>query len=526
MAALALLPDAALVLDEDGTVLCANDRAESMFGYVDDDVVGWPMQLLLPGVPSLRALLTDEDEGVRRPKLEGRRASGVPFPVEAGVRRVDGENGVRVVCTLRELARDALAGEAQRYFDVAFDDAPIGMALFNSDGEYVRVNVALCRILDRSQEELLGRRDQELTHPADRQADVDAAWDILHGRRNTHQCEKRFVRPDGSVVWTLANLTFLRDETGRPLSWVGQFQDITARRHAEEALRRERDLSAAILTSMHDGFAFTRDGEILNVNESLCRLTGFAREQLVGARVPFPFWPEEDHEALMARRERLLAQGGGEIEATLVRRDGTRFDASLTIARAAGPDGAAVGFVHAIRDISERKRHEQALERQATQDGLTGLLNRSAFRRRLAEEAARADRDGLPLSLALLDLDHFKRINDAHGHPAGDRALIEVADRLRAVSRPQDHLARVGGEEFAWLVPAGTGADAMGAAERARAAIAGTQLDGLGTLTVSVGVCERPAGGDIDELYRLADTALYQAKADGRDRCRLAVAGS
>ena len=331
------------------------------------------------------------------------------------------------------------------------------------------------------------------------------------------------MRPDGSVVWTLANLTFLRDGAGRALSWVGQFQDVTARREAEQALRRERDVSAAVLASMQEGFALSRDGVILDVNDALCRLTGFAREQLVGSRAPWPFWPEEHHEALMALRERLLRQGSGELEITLARRDGTPFHASVTFTRAQSPDGTHFGFVQTIRDISAQKRHEQDLERRATRDSLTGLLNRAGFRRRLAEEAARADRTGSPLSLALLDLDHFKRINDAHGHPAGDRALVEVAARLRAVSRPDDHVARLGGEEFAWLLPASGGEDALRAAERAREAVAAMALDGLGALTVSIGVCELApgGGGDVDDLYRVADAALYRAKADGRDRCRL-----
>jgi diguanylate cyclase (GGDEF)-like protein/PAS domain S-box-containing protein len=520
-AALALLPDAALAVDEGGIVLAVNDGVERMFGYAGAEVVGWPLALLLPDAASLEALLAARGDDATGVKLEGRRATGVPFAVEACARRVETADGVQQVCTLRGLAPDVLAGEAQRYFDAAFDDAPIGMALFNSDGEYVRVNRALCEILERSAEELLGRRDQEFTHPDDRQADVDAAWEILDGRRSTHQCEKRFVRPDGTVVWTLANLTFLRDDAGRSLSWVGQFQDITARRDVEQALRRERDVSAAILASMQEGFALTRDGEIINVNDALCRLTGFSREQLVGARVPLPFWPADAHDELMAVRKRLIEQGGGEIETTLVRRDGTRFEASWTCTRAAGPDGADVGFVQTIRDISERKRHEQDLERRATRDSLTGLLNRAAFRRRLAEEASRAERTGAPMSLALLDLDHFKRINDAHGHPAGDRALAEVAARLRAVSRPDDDLARLGGEEFAWLLPGSEGEDAFKAAERAREAIAEMALDGLGKLTVSIGVCELAAGADVEDLYRIADAALYRAKAHGRNRCRL-----
>ncbi len=105
----------------------------------------------------------------------------------------------------------------------------------------MRVNEALAELLGRSEQQLLGHRDQEYTHPEDRQADVDAAWEILNGRGSTHQTEKRFVRPDGSVRWVLANLIFLRDDAGRPLSWVGQFLDITARREQEAALRHMAD---------------------------------------------------------------------------------------------------------------------------------------------------------------------------------------------------------------------------------------------------------------------------------------------
>jgi diguanylate cyclase (GGDEF)-like protein/PAS domain S-box-containing protein len=118
---------------------------------------------------------------------------------------------------------------------------PTGMALFNGDGQYVRVNQELCRMLGRSTGELLGRRDQEMTHPDDRAADVDIAWRILDGAFDSWQTEKRFVRPDGTVVWALANLTFLRDQDDRPLCWVGHFQDITSRKHDEHRLRHLAD---------------------------------------------------------------------------------------------------------------------------------------------------------------------------------------------------------------------------------------------------------------------------------------------
>jgi diguanylate cyclase (GGDEF)-like protein/PAS domain S-box-containing protein len=115
------------------------------------------------------------------------------------------------------------------------------MALFNTDGEYIRVNSSLCEMLGRREDELLGRRDQELTHPDDRQRDIEAAWRILRREIDTWQCEKRFLRPDGSVVWAIANLTFLRSDDGHPLSWVGQFQDITQAKSQEARLQELAD---------------------------------------------------------------------------------------------------------------------------------------------------------------------------------------------------------------------------------------------------------------------------------------------
>jgi diguanylate cyclase (GGDEF)-like protein len=119
----------------------------------------------------------------------------------------------------------------------------------------------------------------------------------------------------------------------------------------------------------------------------------------------------------------------------------------------------------------------------------------------------------------LIDLDHFKAINDRHGHPVGDRVLVETAARLRGVSRAEDHVARIGGEEFAWLLPSTSPDAAEQAAERARSLVQTSVLAGPDSVTVSLGLCGLNDARDADELYQLADAALYRAKANGRNRC-------
>ena len=232
---LELLPDAAVVLDAAGRISAFNSLAAAVFR--SPGLTGVPFGELLEDGARLDAALAAAMPGDAVPPVPvvGRRSDGVPFRLDVSARRLaDG-----VLCLLRDIGRERLPDEARRWLDVAFDNVPIGMALFNTDGEYVRVNDALCSLLGRSACDLLGLRDQELTHPDDRQSDVDAAWRILRGELDAWQCEKRFVRPDGEVVWTLANLTFLRDQLGRPLCWVGQFQDINARRALEAELQRQ-----------------------------------------------------------------------------------------------------------------------------------------------------------------------------------------------------------------------------------------------------------------------------------------------
>jgi diguanylate cyclase (GGDEF)-like protein/PAS domain S-box-containing protein len=230
-ASLDALPDGAVVLDEGAVVVAANGLARELFGCD-------PTGARLPRLLRCPALYDPLDGPLRHGRAEATSSDGVPFVVE--VSAAAPHAGRRLVL-LRKLDAPRLIEESERLLRVAFETAPIGMAFLNTAGEYLRVNPALCRLLDRSEEELRGRRDQEFTHPEHRASDVAAAWRILDGEIDTWQTEKRFLRPDGSAVWVIANMTFLRDEQGRALTWLGQFQDITERKALEERLRREAD---------------------------------------------------------------------------------------------------------------------------------------------------------------------------------------------------------------------------------------------------------------------------------------------
>lgn len=180
---------------------------------------------------------------------------------------------------------------------------------------------------------------------------------------------------------------------------------------------------------------------------------------------------------------------------------------------------AAMGLLHEVEDA------RRLLYQAAVRDGLTQLYNRRFFLARLAAEVARARREGIALCTLLIDMDHFKAINDVHGHATGDEVLERTAALLIEVLRPYDLVARYGGEEFVALMPGAALPEAMAVAERLRVAIANLDVPALGAcampqVTASLGVAALgPPGEGAEAMLARADRAMYRAKHDGRNRC-------
>jgi diguanylate cyclase (GGDEF)-like protein/PAS domain S-box-containing protein len=261
---------------------------------------------------------------------------------------------------------------------------------------------------------------------------------------------------------------------------------------------------------------------ILYVNDAFTRMTGWTPGDLVGRTPRVLQGPATDRETLDRLRDDLREHGSFQGQAVNYRRDGTPFVMEWSIASIRDGDGAPAFYVAVQRDITEFRRRLAEAETQARRDDLTGIANRRHLT--MAMAAALADPAVHPrVALVVLDIDRFKDVNDAHGHPAGDVVLRVVAERLSGAVRRDDMVARIGGEEFAVLIrTAVSRQDAVGLAERLRAVVAAAPVPlpaGSVTVTVSAGVADAgEAGQAADALMALADRRLYAAKRAGRDR--------
>jgi diguanylate cyclase (GGDEF)-like protein/PAS domain S-box-containing protein len=356
-----------------------------------------------------------------------------------------------------------------------------------------------------------------LVHDEDRaRLLAEVAAESEQERPYTH--EFRVNHPHLGVRTLLVHGDFLAADPahGERRRRAGTVRDVTAEREAEGARRALEERNRVLISSLPDAMVVLYDPELrcVQLQGPLVERLGLDVADYLGTPISAFLLPRQAAK-LAPMLERAL--NGEQSSLDYLDDQGDRAY-HIEVAPYRRNDGSVNGAFAVWRDVTDRKRMEAELERLATHDSLTGLLNRRVFHDRLADEVARAGRHGTSLSLALLDLDHFKAINDEHGHPVGDRVLREFARRLEALTREGEAVARIGGEEFAWILPNASERGAHAAAERARLAICDTPFAGVGDLTLSAGVCELSDAGSAEELYACADDALYRAKQLGRNQ--------
>lgn len=405
-----------------------------------------------------------------------------------------------------------------------------GVIVFDADGKILLANTRAAELLGMQRPALLDATLADLPivfsdpfgEPLD-ESQRPVARTLASGRAET-DVPLSMTLPDGSRRWLEVSTDHVDGERAPgAASVVATFSDITRRWEAEQRLRESEERLTLVFEGAKLGFwdwNFASGAFVFS--EGAANRLGYSRGDV-----------ESSTDAVLELvhvddREQLVEQWKAHIEGQ--RRE---FDMDVRMRRKAGDyswrnirgrivwrdkQDRPVRLAGTLMDIGERKRLEAQLKELATTDGLTGLLNRRFGQEQLDSELASAKRLGHPVGFVLLDIDHFKTVNDRFGHDVGDRVLRDVAVLLKDRARRTDHVARWGGEEFAVILP---GSDARGAqafAETVLEAMRELESPGESLLSASLGAVAWRKGESVSELVKRADRLMYKAKQSGRAR--------
>lgn len=336
------------------------------------------------------------------------------------------------------------------------------------------------------------------------------------------QVELRWNRLDGRSTYGRGSIRS-RERTDGSVVIEGALADITELHEAETRLMNSEKRSRLLAENAWEViWTMALDGKITYVSPAVEHMRGITPEEAMRQSLDEIHPPEsaasvadyyrQVFAAIEAGTEPPIFRGENEY----YRKDGSIMTGELQVIPHLDGSGKVIELIGVTRDISERKAFEAELRNLAVTDTLTGVWNRRHGTELLTADLS-ARRPGQALSLLMLDIDHFKTINDTFGHQAGDHVLIEVASRLRRSLRGNDMVARWGGEEFVVLLRDCVLSDALRLAEDIRAAIAEVPFGTMGSITASFGVAEVRDGEDLTTWVGRADQALYRAKRSGRN---------
>jgi diguanylate cyclase (GGDEF)-like protein/PAS domain S-box-containing protein len=499
-------------------------------GYAREHVVGHPFLDFL--APASR---------IEFPVFFARAMNGEPTEVERQLLTRDGRIvDVLVRARPRESADGSVRGTHAVMVDVT-EQRRAEAALRKSE-ELLQMALAATATaawsLDTSARHLDGTNVEALfgRPPGTFDGRIETSWQSVHtddlprlraidaGSSNgggDYDVEYRVIWPDGSLHWLAERARVVeRNNNGNPWRYLGVTMDVTERKSVEEALRAsEEQFRLLFAANPHPMWVYDRETlRFLEVNGAAIAHYGYTRDEFLAMTIE-EIRPSDD----LARLRANLARERPELEASSgwrhLTRDGRILDVEITSHAITFRGRQAVLVV--AQDVTARLVLERQLAHQAFHDPLTGLPNRLLFRDRLEHALARRAEHAGSIAVLFLDLDEFKVVNDTLGHEAGDRLLVAVADRLRRCLREHDTLARLGGDEFTVLLedlpdPKMAGVLAERVTEILRTPF---HLDDREiVVTASVGIAVPTIGAHADEVLRLADVAMYEAKHRGRDR--------
>jgi len=435
------------------------------------------------------------------------------------VDRVLAESVVRYATDKESIARrlESDLMQAKAMSDTIIESAPGGFFMIDEEAKLVRWNRHFRKEAGLPDEQLLGNTILATIHEPDRPL---AAAKFLTAFATGYTTME--VRVPTATEGMRSYLMTARRLEVDGVPYVASFGlDVTERKQAEEALTTEKRFFDALIESTPGAFyVIDAKGNYRRWNNYLNRLTGLSDRELQN-RASLLNFLEEDRPRAAAAMKEAIENGYAQAELQMLTHDQGARHFFVSVRRFVAGD--ATYLVWAGVDTTDRRAKMKVLEHQAQIDPLTQVANRGRFVEIANQEIARCRRYGHPLSLWMLDVDHFKVVNDTYGHHAGDVALQSLMATSREALRDWDVMGRMGGEEFAVVLPETDTTQALQVAERLRMAVAATDIpieDGTVVhLTVSTGIATATDDDiTVETLLDRADKALYEAKRSGRDK--------
>lgn len=439
-------------------------------------------------------------------------------------RRRDAYDRLEVASDTERIQADQQLRDSEKRFRNLFEQLPVAYQSLDAAGCWLDANQQMADLLGfDSPAEMMGQDFSTFWEEPYRSNFAGALTTFKTAQRVTDEITIR--RRNGELLNVILTGRVQTDAQGQFVCTHCILVNVSEKRaleHRIHQLHQVQDLYDNAPCGYH---SLDRNGHIVLINQTELNWLGLTRDEALGR--PFTdFLTDAGKAVFQARFPEFLKTGSvHDLEFDLLRKDGTTI-AVLVGATAIKDDaGQLVMSRSTVFDITERKRLERQLERLARTDALTGLSNRRDFYEFAEKEISRSRRSHSPLSILMLDIDFFKQVNDRYGHPVGDDVLKHLTHICKTILRGVDLLARMGGEEFAVLMPDTTLAHALEVAERLRQGIAAAPLvlsDGLEiAITASIGATQLlDADLSVEPLLHRVDSALYQAKRDGRNCVR------
>ncbi|RKL66091.1 hypothetical protein CR203_17525 [Salipaludibacillus neizhouensis] len=425
-------------------------------------------------------------------------------------------------------------------FEQVFQFSSMGIALISNEGYFLLTNPMLTEMLGYSETELKEKTFIDLTYVEDLHNSIDRFRQLVNDEVSYYQVEKRYIHKNSMLINCLLNVSAVRDDAGKPLYFISQFQDISDQKLYEHQLKESEEQLTEILETMPNGvLMFDLQGNISYANKMAEEILEINRAEIVSRKMDTPEWKLRTVEGKAIPREELpfsivmkTKEPVKDFVHAIESGSGTRKVLSINNSPLFDHTGTMTAVLCSLVNITEKKQTEyelieanKLLKKLSEHDGLTGVANRRYFDEQLKNYWVEYSNRNIPVSLIMLDLDYFKLYNDEYGHQAGDDCLKTITKIIGKELVGLDAVfARYGGEEFSVILPGYSHDMASdltkkihGKMQQLKIVHAKSPVCSHVTLSFGFSTINPDSSNSPSDLIKQADLAMYSAKQNGRN---------